>query len=514
MDQELDELFRSLLEPSAFPDGGEAVHHIETHISHVYLVGDYAYKLKKQVDFGFVDFSTRQKRQLACDDELRLNRRLAPDWYIDVVPVCLDDGQYFIRPQGCGHGQRTESAVRMRRLPAEGLLDRLATKGRLPVELMDDIARQIATFHARANHGPEMAGFGTPEAIAKPAIQNFEQTKPFIGRVFDAGQHRRLHEATIKFLGEHRPQFEIRQAGGHIVDGHGDLHLRNMCRAGDQVVIFDCIEFNPALRAGDAISDIAFLTMDLDHRGLTGHRNRFLNEYLEQGGDYQGLALLDYYQAYRACVRAKVSSLELDQDPGLADEANAYFGLAERYFAPSHPGLLMTCGLSGSGKSTVARQLAEITGSVVVRSDAVRKRLAGTPLRSRGDASIYTPAMTTRTYSRLRDHARDVITSGRWVILDAVHGLKPERAAAAEVAHRLGVPFGIVYCEAPPAELRARLARRVAAGPDVSDADVAVLERQTGFFEKPDNSEGPLVTWTGGAPPVDWLRDLGWRPRD
>jgi predicted kinase len=293
-----------------------------------------------------------------------------------------------------------------------------------------------------------------------------------------------------------------------IVDGHGDLHLRNMCLMDGRVVIFDCIEFNPALRAGDVMSDIAFLTMDLDHRRLPAHANRFLNEYLEHSHDYAGLPLLDFYQAYRACVRAKVSCFELEQDAGLADEARAYFNLAERYFLPRTGGILITCGVSGSGKTSAARAAVQELGGVMVRSDAVRKHLAGVPLMQRGDAALYTPAMTVRTYTTLLDHARTIVASGRWAIVDAVHARRNERLAVAALAHELQVPFGTLYCEAPHEELVRRLEQRTANPNDISDADVAVLEQQLGFFETPTAEEGPLCTCPGGVLPPAWRTQL------
>jgi len=510
MNPELEPLLAALRDPATYPDPATAIEHLETHISHVFLAGDYAYKLKKAVDFGFLDFTTLEKRRHACLEEVRLNQRLAPEWYLGVVPVCRGPEGHRIRLDGCSRTeQEAEPIVRMKRLPQDGLLDRLATAGRLEINLMDDIARQLAVFHAQAERGVEIERCGSVESIRAPAIQNFNQTRPYIGRVIEPERHRLLHDTTEAFLANHAKRFVSRQQAHCIVDGHGDLHLRNMCLAGDRVVIFDCIEFNPVLRAGDVMSDIAFLTMDLDHRALPAHGNRFLNEYLEQSGDYSGLPLLDFYQAYRACVRAKVSCFEAEQDAAIAREAAAYFALAERYFTPRTGGLLITCGLSGSGKSTLARDAARELNGIVVRSDAVRKHLAGLPLTQRGGDSLYTPAMTADTYAALRRHGRVIVESGRWTILDAVHGHRSERAAAAALAQELGVPFGILYCEAPPEELRQRLARRTAEGPNISDANVTVLEKQIGFFEMPVGSEGPVCHCTGGVLPAGWLASIG-----
>ena len=509
----------ALQQAAAYAHPCREIVHLETHISHVFLAGDFAYKLKKPVDFGFLDFTTLEKRRAACAEEVRLNARLAPDIYLGVVPVCLGDTGYRVRPQGCAPGEREiEVLVHMRRFPQEGLLDHLAMTGQLTPDVMTDIARQLARFHASAGRGPEIDQFGSVDSVRTPVTQNFDQTRPYIGRTVSAATHARLRAWSEEFLRTHAALFAERVRAGKIVDGHGDLHLRNMCKLDGRVLIFDCIEFNPALRAGDVMNDIAFLIMDLDHRALSAHATRFLNEYLEQARDYAGLKLLDFYRVYRACVRAKVMSFESDATPAerraLEQEAASYFDLAEQTLAPRAPGLLITCGVSGSGKTTLARLAAEAVEAVMVRSDAVRKHLAGIPLIRRSDKSgsdIYTPAMTERTYAALLQHAREIIASGRWVILDAVYGKQLERTAASALARELGVPFGILFCQAPHTELRHRLDRRVAEGRDISDATVVVLEQQLARFEAPDAREGTLFSWTGNEDPADWLASLRTR---
>jgi hypothetical protein len=399
----------------------------------------------------------------------------------------------------------------MRRMAQDGMLDRLASTGRLELAHMVDVARQLAAFHAHSERGPQIEQYGHLACVRVPVEQNFEQTAPYTGTVVSAERCDRLHHAAAEFLDRHGDWFEARVRSGRIVDGHGDLHLRNMCLHHGRVVIFDCIEFNPALRAGDVMSDIAFLTMDLDHRRLPAHGNRFLNEYLEQTRDYAGLLLLDFYQAYRACVRGKVLCFETERRPPAAAEAAEYFALAENYLSPRRGGLLITCGVSGSGKTTLARQVAASLGAVMVRSDAVRKHLAGIPLAQRGAESgrdIYNTAMTERTYAALLQHGREIVASGRWAILDAVYGRADERAAAAALAQELGVPFGILYCTAPHDELRRRVARRTADGGDISDATVAVLEAQLGRFEAPQPGEAAMFEWTGAEDPAGWVAGL------
>jgi aminoglycoside phosphotransferase family enzyme/predicted kinase len=513
-----DPLLAALMRPATYPHPAAALEHIETHISHVFLAGDYAYKLKKPVDFGFLDFTTPEKRRMACEAEVRLNARLAPDYYLGVVPLCDGAHGYHLRPQGCSPDEHpAEPLVQMRRLPQDGMLDHLAGTARLDIETMVDIARQMARFHASAARGPDIDRYGSIDSIRAPVAQNYEQTRPYIGRVVSPTTHARLQAWSESFLASHTTLFAERVQAGMIVDGHGDLHLRNMCRVDHRVVIFDCIEFNPALRAGDVMNDIAFLTMDLDHRALTAHGNKFINEYLQHTQDYAGLKLLDFYQVYRACVRAKVTAFETDKaSPALRhaheQEAASYFDLAEEYLLPKRTGILLTCGVSGSGKTTLARRAATFLNGVMVRSDAVRKHLAGIGLSERGGElpgeGIYTPAMTERTYVTLGIHAREILASHRWVILDAVYGRRNEREAVAGIARQLGVPFGILYCQAPRDELVRRLDRRKVEGRDISDATIAVLDSQLARFEAPSAEEGLLFTWSGCEDPSAWLATL------
>ncbi len=514
------DMIHALLDPAAYPHGTGEIGHLHTHISDIFLAGDYAYKIKKPVDLGFLDFTTRDKRLRACRDEVRLNARLAPQIYLGVCAICLQDGRYSIVDEdGCAQrGEVVDYAVRMLRMPQEGMLDRVADAGRLTRQHMQAIAEQLAGFHAAAERGAHIDAFGTPASIAGPIRQNFSQTEKYIGDCLSRAQFERLREYSESFLREHTALFEQRIAGRHIVDGHGDLHLRNMCLYRGEVVIFDCIEFNQALRAGDTLNDTAFLTMDLDARGLTPLGNVFLNTYLEQTGDYPGVALLDFYQTYRACVRGKVAAFLMQGTDSEAErssarhEAGAYFTQAERYITPRQPGLIITCGLSGSGKSTIARQAAEYLDGIQVRSDAVRKQLAGMSLQQR-DASayaqgIYHPHMTQRVYASMLQHARVITGSGRWAILDATYPTPAHRNSAGEMAQALGLPYAILHCSAPRAELLRRLAARSAAGTDVSDATGALLETQAQQFEAPGAQEGLILNWSGTQNIADLLAPL------
>jgi len=512
-------LIAALTDPAAYPHPAGNIEHLETHISDVFLAGEYAYKLKKPLDFGFLDFTTLEKRRRACEDEVRLNARLAPDIYLGVAAVCALCTEFRIVPQACPDGNLpVEYAVRMHRLPQEGLLDRLAAQGRLARGQLVDIARQIARFHATAGRGPEIERYGAPDSVAYPVRQNFEQTEKYIGINISQERYARLREYSERFLRDHAALFAARVADHRIVDGHGDLHLRNMCLHDGRVVIFDCVEFNQAFRAGDVMNDIAFLTMDMDARGLPALGNDFLNEYLERTQDYAGLALLDFYQIYRAYVRGKVTSFLMDATPEPArretarHEAEDYFRLAERYLAPRAPGLLITCGLSGSGKTTAARQAAAALGGISVRSDAVRKHLAGIPLDEDASApfgqGIYNAALSAQTYEAMLDHARAAIGAGRWAILDATYNNRAARGAAERLARELDVPFVIVHCLAERDELARRLQQRTAENSDISDAGTALLDEQARRFEAPVASEGRLFTWRGGDDLSAWLNAL------
>jgi hypothetical protein len=519
-DMRYQDMIHALLDPAAYPHGTGEIGHLHTHISEIFLAGDYAYKVKKPVDLGFLDFTTRDKRLRACRDEVRLNARLAPQIYLGVCAICLQDGRYrIVDEDGCAQrGEVADYAVRMRRMPQEGMLDQVAGAGRLTREQMQAIAVQLARFHRSAERGPHIDAFGTPAYVARPIRQNFSQTEKFIGDCLSRAQFERLRDYSESFLRTHAGLFEERIAARHIVDGHGDLHLRNMCWYHDEVVIFDCIEFNQALRAGDTLNDIAFLTMDLDARGLTPLGNEFLNTYLEQTGDYRGVALLDFYQVYRACVRGKVAAFLLDaadseaERSGARREAAAYFTLAERYVTPRKPGLIITCGLSGSGKSTIARQVAESLDGIQVRSDNLRKQLAGMAPEQRDESAfaqgIYHPQMTQRTYDAMLQHARVITGSGRWAILDATYPTPQHRSGAAGMARALGLPYAILYCSAPRAELLRRLAARSAAGTDVSDATGAILQAQAQHFEAPGANEGLILDWSGTENIADLLAPL------
>lgn len=478
-------LIRSLLRPQCYGPGVSNVELIETHISWVLLAGDHAYKIKKPVNLGFVDFSTLAKRRRYCVEELRLNRRLAPRLYQAVVAITGSADQ----PTLGGAGKPLEYAVQMRRFPQEQLLDRLLDSGGLTPTIIDEVGRQVADFHARVAVAASDSIYGLPQQVWIPMADNFRQISALINDV--ALSHtlvdieawsQREHRARAKALSQ-------RKSGGFIRECHGDMHLGNMALLADAVTIFDCIEFNPALRWIDVMSEVAFLAMDLDDRGHPDLGRRVVNRYLEWTGDYGGLEVLPLYRVYRAMVRAKVHAIRGHQT-GLEPAAqmrtrealSAYLRLAEWYTRVRRPFLIITHGLSGSGKTTASDRVVEDLGAVRVRSDIERKRLAGlSPDAASGsavDAGLYTPAASADTYARLEDVARKIVDSGLPTIVDATFLRAGDRERFRALARELHVPFAILACTAPAPCLRARIAQRHTLGHDASEATLAVLERQ------------------------------------
>lgn len=471
---------------------GQPVDRLETHISWVLLAGDYAYKIKKAVDLGFLDFSTLEKRRFYCAEELRLNRRLAPDLYLEVVPIAGSADH----PVLDGPGPAVEYAVKMRRFPQSCLLDQVLLRGELTPETIDAIARRIADFHGRTAIAGNESPFGTPERAHLPVAENFAQIRP---RLRDKEDLIRLDKLERWSEREYQARFDTlaaRKAHGFIRECHGDLHLGNMALLDGEAVPFDCIEFSDNLRWIDVISEAAFLAMDLQDRGRPDLARRFLNAYLEQTGDYEGLEVLRYYLVYRAMVRAKVACIRAGQEKLTAGHWTQYrnhIELAAGFTRPLQPFLAITHGLSGSGKTTVAQSLLEAVNLFRVRSDVERKRLYGLKPEARSGAGtgegMYSPEAGERTYRRLAEVARGIVQSGYPAIVDAAFLKRRERAAFRELAQELNVPFVILDVTAPETLLRERVKQRMQHGRDASEAGIAVLENQLRNSEALDGSE-------------------------
>lgn len=500
--QEHEALVEGLLRPAAYPHPVDGVQRIDTHISTVLLAGEFAYKLKKPLDLGFLDFSSADKRLHYCREELRLNRRTAPDLYLDVVPIALTaDGPRV----GASDVSAVEHAVRMRRFDPESTLDRVAARGALDADLVDRLAAVVARLHAGAGVAP--SHFGGPDtarrlvAAAVATMRDLAQS---------AADRDRLDAIAAWSAAESHAlaaTMAARAAAGFVRECHGDLHLANIVLAGGEPVPFDGIEFSDELRCIDVVSDIAFTYMDLVDHGVPHLAWRFTGRYLEHTGDYDGLALLRYYAVYRALVRAEVALLRLRQ-PELRRQTRVrehasfehYLALAGALRQQRTPRLVVMTGLSGSGKSTVALELAQWLGGVRIRSDVERKRLFGFAPQARTPPAVYTPAATVRTYERLARAARATLAAGVPAVVDAAFLRRAERDRFRALARASGVECALVACEAPLDALRARVIDRQRAGSDPSEADVAVLELQCRVHEPAAPDEAPVRIDTARAP--------------
>lgn len=475
----------ALEDPATYPHPVGAIEIVHTHLSVVALTGNYAYKLKKPVDYGFVDFTTLAKRRAACEAELRLNRRTAAELYLDVVPLVRTATGWRVG----GEGEAEEWAVRMRQFAPAARLDRVAARQGLSDGLLDHLADRVADLHERAPVAPIAMAAAYPDRLAAAIAGNFAAC-PVDARAA------RLRAAFDERLERHAVLLADRAAAGRVRDCHGDLHLANLCLWQGEPVPFDCIEFNDAFRQIDVLSDLAFLYMDLVERGLPRAALRVLNRYLEVTGDYAGLPAFPLFVAYRAQVRAKIAHLTAGA-PGVAAATRAaheaegarYLDFAEQALATPRGSLCLMVGLPGSGKSTIALRIACAEGGVRVRSDRERKRLhALYPARP-----LYGDALGAHTYRHLLACARAIVAGGFVAILDATYLRRDYRRPVVELATELGVALRIVHCEAPLAALRARVGQRAAAGSDVSDADDAVLLQMAGSWEAFSAEERPLV---------------------
>jgi uncharacterized protein len=482
-------LIQSLQDPSVYPHRPASVEMLQTHISYIFLAGDVVYKVKKPVDLDFLDFTTLEKRRHYCFREVELNRRLAPDVYLGVVEIASGEGR--IRVEGAG--QVEEYAVKMRRLPGERMMDLMLARGEVDRSHIDAIIAVLVPFFENAEHGPEIESYGSAESVKFNTDENFSETRDFVSTILAEERYRDIERFTNRFL-ENRALFERRIQEGKIRDCHGDLHSANICLA-DDVVIYDCIEFNRRFRYQDIAADVAFLAMDLDFRGSADLANYLAREFSRRSGDRDLLLMLPFYKCYRAYVRGKVNGFAVSQSEQSSEDrvkdlriARRYFALAHRYTGAYHrPKVMVMFGLSGTGKSTVAEKLGRELGWPVLNTDRVRKDLAGIgTLERRGDAfgkGLYSPEMTQRTYREMVDRAGAFLEEGQSVILDGVFGKGEERIMVAEMARRMDAEPYFLLCECPEDMVRDRILARTMENDSVSDADFAIYLKQRDFFD-------------------------------
>jgi uncharacterized protein len=483
MQDGLPPLIQALTDPACYDHPVATVRLIETHISYVLLTGTYAYKIKKPLDLGFLDFSTLEKRQQACRDEVRLNRRLAPDIYLGVVAFAGSPSL----PRIDGVGETIEYAVKMQQFPPNATLDLLDAQGLLETRHIEAIAATLGQFHLDGCMRAEAdSPWGSPEAVWRPVEQNFLQIAP---RLDDPADSRRLDALLCWSEAEHArlaPRMAQRKRDGFVRECHGDLHLGNLAWVDDGLLVFDCIEFNPELRWIDIVSEVAFCFMDLIHRCHRDWAWLFLNRWLEIAGDHGGLALLRYYAVYRALVRAKVAFIRASQGGDTRDDAalegQAYLQLAEELTRLPTLHLDITHGLSGSGKTTVTYSLMQSGAAIRLRSDVERKRLAGLDALARSGSGIatglYSADATRHLYQHLADLTDGILQAGWPVIVDATFTARWQRDLFRQLAVTRGVGFRILDFPLAEATLRERIRQRAQQGGDASEADLSVLQHQ------------------------------------
>lgn len=501
-----------MLNPASYPEPTTAVQHLQTHISHLFLTDRYVYKVKKAVDFGFLNFTTLEKRRFFCHEELRLNRRLSPDIYLEVVALSrAADGQLSFLADGVPE----EYAVKMLRMPEDRMLSRLLEQGRVTEADIAAIAAKLAGFHGAAAQGNGIALFGAVEAIRGNWLENLHQTVPYCGRTLSQRDHALIGEWALQRLEQRGELFRKRLQNGFVRECHGDLHAENICLDG-QVHIFDCIEFNEKFRYGDTAADVAFLAMDLANHGRQDLALSFISHYQAASGDTTLQQVLPLYLANRAFIRGKVESFRLDDAMICADEKQAAGGRAQRFFRLARgyvvreqlPRLLvLTCGPTGCGKSALAEELAFQLGLRYLSSDLERKRLAGVAPTVRG-ADIYSADWNRATYDRLFEAAREQLLSGAGVIVDATFRVRVDRQRFVCLAAEAGAVPIILQPQCSEAVVRQRLEQRQARGDAVSDGTWQVYQQQMERFELPDRDEALLVPLDATRQPEEMVDQL------
>jgi aminoglycoside phosphotransferase family enzyme/predicted kinase len=512
----LPDLLLDLLHNAAYPHPCEQIELIETHISWVFLTGEFAYKLKKPVHYSFVDFSTLELREHFCREELRCNRAFALDLYLDVVPLVLEDEH--LRVGSADDPERRDAvewAVKMRQFDPAAGADRLLARGLLDSQALRTFGRSLAARHAGL---PRHEGTAeeVPGRVFGPVEDNFSE----IAKTGLALQHADLllkaHERARSVGNSLRSLLNERMTGGFIRECHGDLHLANLARIDGGITAFDCLEFNANLRWIDTLSDVAFLFMDCHERNRADLAYAFLDGYLDTCGDYRGAPLLGFYAAYRSVVRAKVAALRWAQNQE-KDAALRFVRHIEWAHArlASPPGkLILMCGLSGSGKSTVADRLVPRIPAIRLRSDVARKTLAGLTARAKTASPIggglYDPQRSDAVFEFLADVAEALLRGGDNVIVDATFITRGRRNQFHALAKRVDTKVCVILCDAPIDILRERIRARSTANDDPSEATLEVLDAQLKKFESPGTDES-VIQLNTGKPLDDDELEIDWQ---
>jgi aminoglycoside phosphotransferase family enzyme/predicted kinase len=516
-------LITQMQQPDFYPHAVvEDLKLVQTHASYVFLTGNYAYKVKKNVNYGFLDYSSLTKRKFFLDEELRLNRKIAPELYLEVLPISQHDSKFVL----ANSANIVEYALKMHAFPQENLFSNLletdqlsgdypsgTLKDSLRVALRDrltELGKVVAKFHQNADTNEYISKFGTAANIRVAFAENYQQSQKYVG-IQTREQLEATKVYTDYFFTEREYLLKQRVKQGKIKECHGDLHLNNICLWHNQIQLFDRIEFNESFRFVDTMYDIAFIVMDLEARKKPDLANIFLNSYLEYTGDWTGLLVLPLYLSRQAYVRAKVNSFLLDDTQVSEDKkqqakksASQYYQLAYQYTQTQSGSLILMSGLSGSGKSTVARTIAQNKGAIHIRSDAVRKHLAGIPVDQSASDRLYTAAMTQKTYDRLLELGLILVQEGYTVILDAKYDRLSLRQPVITQAKEQNILLKIIYCTAPESVLRDRLNQRQN---DISDATADLISTQQAKAEDFSSQEQNYVTTIDTAQ-ANWSEKL------
>lgn len=480
---------------------------IETHISYVLIAGARAWKIKKALGLGFADFRTLAQRRFYCEEELRLNRRTAPQLYLAVLPLTGTPRD----PALGGEGPALDWVLHMRAFAQEGLWDRLAARGELRAPQVDALVQALCALHDTAAVAGAHSRYGMPDQLRVPMTDNLQALGTLCADADERAWLQALRDWEQQAFDVLQPVFAQRRAAGRVRECHGDLHLGNVTQFDGCPLLFDCLEFSAELRWTDVCSDVAFMAMDLRAHRLDALAHRFVNAWVERSGDAEGLRVLRYYFVHRALVRAKVAALRAAQlqggDAASRQALHQYLQLGLQGSRPGAPLLMLAHGFSGSGKTAATQGLLEAIGAIRFRADVERKRLFGLDPLQRSDAArqaqLYSSAASRATHARLFERAALALRSGYPVILDATFLAREPRLQARALAASLGARFTILHFEASPETLRARVRRRMGRADDASDADLAVLESQLRQAQPLQDDESAAVVTVDAEPELD-----------
>lgn len=513
------EIIRFMEDPDSYGYAPDRVEHIQTHISHVFIGGAYVYKIKKPVNFGFLDFSTLEKRKYYCEREVELNRRLCEDIYLGVIAISSADDSFELEADNSGNV--VEYVVKMKKLSEEHFLPAFIEKDELTLQQLDRVADKLAAFYQGQTPCEDILKWGSIEKARYNTDENFVQTEPFIGETINENSYKAIKIYTNQYYDRFDFLFRRRVEEKRIVDGHGDLHIEHIHITPEKVRIYDCIEFNDRFRFGDTAADLAYLAMNLDFAGCRKEERYFLEKMAQLLNDWDLLEHIDFYKCYRAYVKGKVKSLQAGeeevspkQQQKARQKARNYFDLSLRYaLLGSRPTAVIFMGRIATGKSTMATTLSDKLNIDHFSSDRIRKILMGVPLEERTDASkreqMYSRDMSIRTYAELRRKAEEYIRAQNSVILDATYSRKEEREAMVELLRSLDANFYFIEVQAPDDVIIERLQSRESMEGVVSDARLEDFEELIRYYQPPEElSPGNLIGIDTGRSMEDSLAQL------